>query len=227
MAESKYKNWVAVLWLENMRPDWEEVISGIIQFPYAYCIHDKDLDTEDEDRKPHVHLIISYGNNTTYKHIMSVYHMFDKDPLHPCVNTCERILNIRYMYNYLIHDTEDCRKKHKFLYPESCRIEGNNFDIGLLEQFTLEEKYEMILEICRMLDDSTITTYNAAFNLMQSWGFKYVQVFLAYSGHFDRYTRGIYLREKAKREQLEALDQAYVKGYNEALGHTTKAYSDE
>ena len=42
-TESKGKYWWAIMYPENMVDNWENNISEIIQKPFAYCIHDKDL----------------------------------------------------------------------------------------------------------------------------------------------------------------------------------------
>ena len=44
-------------------------------------------------------------------------------------------LKLLVLYNYLIHDTDSCRKQGKYLYKVEDRICGNGFDIGLYEQF--------------------------------------------------------------------------------------------
>ena len=58
------------------------------------------------------------------------------------INKCEAVVGIRNVYDYLIHDTEDCRKKGKEQYDPSERITGNNFDIGAYEQLGTAEKNE-------------------------------------------------------------------------------------
>ena len=63
------------------------------------------------------------------------------------INKCEAVVGIRNVYDYLIHDTEDCRKKGKEQYDPSERITGNNFDIGAYEQLGTAEKNEMFLEM--------------------------------------------------------------------------------
>lgn len=37
IAKARY--WWAVLYQENMRPDWRETIDDLLQLPYAYCEH--------------------------------------------------------------------------------------------------------------------------------------------------------------------------------------------
>ena len=60
VMSEKAKYWCAVLYPESMISDWKESISEILQIPYSYCIHDKDKDGHDGDRKTHVHLILAF-----------------------------------------------------------------------------------------------------------------------------------------------------------------------
>ena len=139
MAIEKTKYWCAVLYPENMREGWETDIGDIVQIPFAYCIHDEDLDSNDEERKKHVHLILVFTNTTTKNHAYSVFSELFAPGRVAC-NTIKAIINIRNMYDYLIHDTDTCRKKGKKLYSSDCRITGNNFDIGAFEQLSITEK---------------------------------------------------------------------------------------
>ena len=109
MSNAKY--WWAVLYQENMRTDWEDRISELVQIPYAYCKHTKDIDTKSEHRKDHVHIILAFPNTTTYNHAYNVFSELNADGKQ-ALNTCKQIISIRNAYDYLIHDTPDCQKIH-------------------------------------------------------------------------------------------------------------------
>ena len=68
----KARYWWAVLYQENMVDGWRDNIEELLQLPYAYCEHVADVDGKGEHRKDHVHVIIVFGNTTTYKTAMSV-----------------------------------------------------------------------------------------------------------------------------------------------------------
>ena len=145
---NKARYWQAVMYPENMVEGWQDRIADIVQVPFAYCVHSEavsythldvykrqhseDTDEKSEHRKDHIHLIIVFPNTTTYKHAMSVFGLLGDKAL----NTCEACVNIRHCYDYLIHDTESCRKAGKHEYDPSERITGNNFDIGAYEQIS-------------------------------------------------------------------------------------------
>jgi hypothetical protein len=146
----KARFWVGVLYPENMRPNWQEEIDNLVQVPYAYCVHDKDVTEDGDHRKTHVHMILCFPNTTTYNHAMSIYEeLNDPSSSNTCVNTCQRVIQIGQQYKYLIHDTEKSKGKHQ--YNKSERITGNNFDIGAYEQLDIASKIAIRKELSKMI----------------------------------------------------------------------------
>lgn len=183
----KAKYWTGVLYPENMIENWESDIGDLLQVPYCYCIHDKDLANEEkEQRKIHVHLVIVFPNTTTKKHALEVMQTLGVKS----INTCQSVNNIRHMYNYLIHDTEECKKKKKHRYSENERICGNNFDIGCFEQLSQEEKDDLLYELEDMLLDEKISNYMVFFRRASEKGKEYRKIVSSHSGHFYRLIQG-------------------------------------
>lgn len=186
----KAKYWVAVLYPESMIDNWEEELEYKIQVPYSYCIHDKDKDGHDGDRKTHVHLLIAFPNTTTEKHALNTFQKIQEN----CVY-CEAVLNVRYMYNYLIHDTENCRKKKKHLYLPEERKESANFDIGAYEQLTLKEKHLMLKNLCDFVRDYHIENFMDLYEKYEgNLGSEYFEILASYSGLLERLCKGNYHR---------------------------------
>lgn len=151
-GETKVKLWEGICYPENMRDDWQDEIDDILQVPFAYAVHDIDHDQKSKQRKTHAHVIVVWGGNTTRKAIINVLNRLSADGK-KCCSSAEPINNIRHAYDYLIHDTASCRKKGKELYPVEARIEGNNFDIGQLDQ--LAKKDEQIAKLMETVADGT------------------------------------------------------------------------
>lgn len=187
----KARFWTGVLYPENMREDWKEVIGDTLQYPYAYCQHSQDKDSKSEHRKDHVHLIVAFPNTTTYKHALNVMDLLSAEGK-KAINKCEAVVGIRNVYDYLIHDTEDCRKKGKEQYDPSERITGNNFDIGAYEQLGIAEKNEMFLEMGQAIREHGFTNYMDFYEYVVDTydDMNYIEVMRAYSSHFERLTRG-------------------------------------
>lgn len=208
---NKARFWTGVLYPENMREDWEVSIGDIVQHPYAYCKHTKDKDTKSEHRKDHVHIILAFPNTTTYKHAMSVFSLLSAEGK-KALNTCEAVIGIRNVYDYLIHDTETCRKQGKEQYEPSERITGNNFDIGAYEQLGTAEKNEMFLEMGQAIREYGFTNYMDFYEFVVDTyeDINYIEVMRCYSGHFERMTRGNYQRWERQQRGLFPPSQTQV-----------------
>lgn len=201
MAENKIdkaRYWWAVLYPENMVEGWESKIADLLQVPFAYCVHSADTDSKSEHRKDHIHLILVFPNTTTYKHALNIFKLLgDKS-----VNTCKACINIRHCYDYLIHDTDSCRKAEKHLYDASERICGNSFDIGAYEQISTEEKQAMLQDLIAFILDRRIMNM-ADFMLMASteFGQEYFSIIVGYNSILDRMCRGNYHKYVKIKEQ--------------------------
>lgn len=189
----KARYWNAVLYPENMIPDWQDKIYDLLQLPFAYCVHDMDKDSKSLHRKDHVHMILVFPNTTTYNF---AFKTFDKLSLpgRSALNKIEAASSIRGSYDYLIHDTEGCRKSGKYLYPKEARITGNNFDIGCYEQLSTERIKEMRSELSMWIIDNQFVNYMHFYtSVLSDFPDEYEGVACSYSAHFERLCKGNYL----------------------------------
>lgn len=208
MAE-KAKYWVGVCYPENMVDDWKDVIGEKLEVSYCYCVHDKDhlseynknQGIEEEERKTHVHIIMAFNNTTTYNHALNTLMTLSKEGC-KCVNKVEMVRNIRHKYEYLIHNTEDSRKKKKYLYSPTERITGNNFDIGAFEQISTTDKNKMAMEICDLIKDKKITNFMDLYEIVSPMGLEYFEILKSYSGLFDRMCKGMFLKIQSAHYQV-------------------------
>lgn len=211
-TKEKSKYWVAVGYLENMLPDWKQQIGDLLQgLPYSYCVHDKDLDLDGDCRKEHVHIILVFNNTTTYKHALYSFRQLNA-PGHEAFNTCQPILSIRGMYDYIIHNTETAKKAGKHQYDPSERISGNNFDIGSFEQLSQLEKDEMALELCDIIIKEGYTNFTQFFMYVRSnFGMEYFSILKSHSGLFERITKGNYQIAQVKKNEDFIREAALMK----------------
>lgn len=198
---NKARYWWAVLYEENMLSNWEDILADTVQVPFAYAKHDKDTDSKSEHRKDHVHMILVFPNTTTYKHALNIFGLLSA-PGKKSVNTCKSCINIRHCFDYLIHDTEACRKAGKHLYEPIERVEGNGFDIGLYEQISLDEKRQMLGELIDMtlkLKIMNMADFWLVFSENYGIGSSYFDVAVTYNRQIEAVTRGNYLKYSEKR----------------------------
>lgn len=202
---NKARFWVGVCYTENMIDSWQDDISDIVQVPYSYCIHNKDVDEKGDSRKEHVHIILAFSNTTTYNHALKIFNLLSAENA-KCANTCKAIINIRNMYNYIVHDTESCRKKGKFEYPVASRVCGNNFDIGCYEQIGLQERNAMCKELCDLIVDEGISNFGEFYTRVV-YSFEdsnYFDILKSYSGLFERLTKSNFLIQEKLRKMNDS-----------------------
>lgn len=183
--------WAAVGYNENFIDDWQERISELFQIPFAYCVHDKDTDKNGEHRKTHTHFIIAFPNTTTEKTALAVFRSIEKTGFSAYPNNViQQVYGIRGAYDYLIHDTEDCKKQGKHLYEKSERVTGNNFDIGSYEQISQADKIRMRKEIANVLIQNDFSNFSDFYKYVTSnFEDEYFEVVSSYSGFFERLTK--------------------------------------
>ena len=173
----KARDWTVVLYPENMIPMWQDRIYRQLQVPFEYIIHNRDTveleEDETEPRKVHVHLVLHWDNPTTYNHVLTLV----QDKLSAlgkrCCNKVEPVIKLKYIHRYLTHETEDCKKACKFVYPRTEIITGNNWDLGSfiqLEEYTKLHLYESIRDF---MIDKKITTCMDLEIIVRSGGFRY------------------------------------------------------
>lgn len=232
----KAKIWLGVTYPENMRDGWQDDVSDILQgIPFAYCVHDKDKrgheaksDEEEayqsmlEDRKVHVHWILYLkdvkNGTTTRKHATEILNLISK-PGRTCCPGTEACLNIEHAYDYLIHDTENARKKDKHQYSPGERITGNGFDIERYIVLSEERKLLMSQEICDYIVDYRIKDMSRLYHdLRKYFSEDYYQVFKANNAMYDRLCRGVFNDTVRYTGALE-VPKCAICGNNHIVGH--------
>jgi len=199
--QEKARYWLAVAYPENMQPDWQDTIGDVIGLPLAYCIHDKDhlaqyqakrQSDQERQRKTHIHLIMAFPNTTTYNTALTLVNKLSLDGKQ-CCNKVESSNSIRNSYEYLIHNTETCKKQKKYLYDVSERVTVNNFDIGAYEQISIQDKNRMIDEICEEIVRNNIMNFADLYMFVKSnYDNTYFEILSTHHSFFEKLTKGIY-----------------------------------
>ena len=196
----KARYWCGVCYTENMIDGWQDSIGDILQLPGEYTIHNRCFEKDGKTpRKEHVHVIVVYSNTTTQKNIITILNKLSKEG-HKCCSTAEAINDIKHMHNYLLHETEDCQKKHKTVYDKSERISFNNFDIGAYEQLGVQEKNAMAKELCDIIVNQGFVNFSDFYMYVSSnLDSNYFEILKTYSGLFERLTKGNFQKEQFKK----------------------------
>lgn len=193
--DQKARYWVGVCWVESMAENWQAQLGDLVQLPFAYCLHDQDFDSAGDQRKPHIHLILCWGNTTTYNAALKVFNRLSAEGMQ-CCNTIQEVIGMRNQYEYLIHNTDSAKAEGKHQYLPEERITGNNFDIGLLEQFSLADKDIALREMIEIIKAEKV------FNMLDFYdkisdhekNVIYLEVLKGYSGLLQKMLDGNYQR---------------------------------
>jgi len=220
--KAKTRFFEGILYPENMPDNWRDIIAHVLQLPLVYCCHDKDSLSEwyhDGElfraaRKEHVHVIIVFNNTTTANFAVDTFNRMSIVG-RKCCSTALPVLSIRPAYEYLIHDTDACIEQGKYLYDNKERVCCNNFDIGLYEQISADEKDEALKEICTLIMVYKFTNFADFFDYVLDMEKDkdtsvYFHVIKSYSGFLDRIIRGNYQREQAALDAQNGLHRAAV-----------------
>ena len=81
---------------------------------YAFCTHDRDTNPDATQKKIHTHLLLFFNERVSGSYIAFWFHSLE-------IKAISRI-DISNEWNYLIHDSKQCRKERKHLYNASERF---------------------------------------------------------------------------------------------------------
>lgn len=145
----KKRNWGAVIYPESAPSDWIEILK-IKGITFAVSpLHDKDITDEvsREVKKPHYHIILSYGSPTTFENVKSLLEELNQ----PIPIALE---SVRGYYRYFTH--KDNPEKYQYNDDEIQLFNG--FDVSdVLNAF---EVFQCLKEIQQMVVEYTILEYS-------------------------------------------------------------------
>ena len=146
----KGRNWAFVVYPESLPSNWEEIIldTGL---PMAFSpLHDKDVNPDGTEKKPHYHVICYYSNTTTLNNVK--------------VNVCDKLNgtipikleSLRGMYRYHLH----LDNPEKYQYDDRYRKFFNGFDVHKVGEYTYTEMSKMIQNIISIIRKYSIVEYS-------------------------------------------------------------------
>jgi len=153
--EIKKRNWWFVLYPESAPEDWREQLKLSGLQVAVSPLHDKDLDPDGKPKKAHYHIILVYGNSTTYNNVKN----FTNGKLGQTIP--QGLEQVRGAYRYLTHKDNP----EKYQYDEKEIVTFNGFNILDFSELTRSEIHRIkmtiqtyirendIFEYCDLMDD--------------------------------------------------------------------------
>lgn len=152
----KGRDWGTVCYPESLPSDWLNILTD----SHIQCaispLHDKDLNPDNTEKKPHYHILFRFEGPTTKNRVKSICDSIN------AVNPI-KVDSARGMYRYHIH----IDNPEKYPYDDRDRMLLNGFDKSNLDTFTEMEfdKYEN--EILTFIEDNDITEYYTLLKLLK------------------------------------------------------------
>lgn len=156
----KGKHFTYVVYPESAPDDWiEQLRQSGLRFVVS-PLHDKDINADNTPKKEHYHVIVSWGNNTTYKSARALCNMLNC-PMPQLLRNCNG------MYRYLTH--KDNPEKYQYTEKPN-RYNGwirplDNTDISSIKE-----------EIFGMIYTRYCTEYGELLMICQQIGSEYFEV---------------------------------------------------
>lgn len=145
----KKRNWAFVLYPESAPADWFERLKQSGLMGAVSPLHDKDTDPDGNIKKAHYHIILVYGNTTTYNNVKALTESLNQ----PIPQALEQI---RGYYRYLTHMDNPEKVQYN---AKDIRTFGG-FDISDFVEMTKSEVTKYIKEIHQFIRDNNIVEYS-------------------------------------------------------------------
>lgn len=145
----KKRNWAFVLYPESAPADWFERLKQSGLMGAVSPLHDKDTDPDGNIKKAHYHIILVYGNTTTYNNVKALTESLNQ----PIPQALEQI---RGYYRYLTH----MDNPEKFQYNAKDIRTFGGFDISDFVEMSKSEVTKYIKEIHQFIRDNNIVEYS-------------------------------------------------------------------
>lgn len=169
----KKRNWAFVLYPESAPADWREQLTKSGIQAAVSPLHDRDLNADGEPKKPHYHVILVYGNPTTYNNVKS----FTNGKLGQTVP--QPLEQVRGYYRYLTH--EDNPEKEQYSKSEIQLING--FDIRDFVEMTKSEVTRYKRELLDFIRDNNLIEYSDLLDILLDGGEATADLFEVASNH--------------------------------------------
>lgn len=151
----KKRLWAFVMYPDSMPNDAIDILkqSGL---PCAISpLHDKDLNPDDVEKKPHYHVILVYSGPTTYNAVSKFTASLNATVPQP-------LESVRGYYRYLTHKDNP----EKFQYDDNDIVHLNGFNISDFVELTKSEIVQIKIKVQQFIREFNITEYSELMDML-------------------------------------------------------------
>ncbi|HEL1766900.1 TPA: replication protein [Streptococcus suis] len=170
MAKEKARYFTFLLYPESIPSDWKMKLE-LLGVPIAISpLHDKDLSNVEGQRykKPHYHVIYVSKNPVTADSVRMKLKRSLGDNSVALVQIIRT--SIENTYLYLTHESKDAIEKKKYIYDKANITLLSNFDIDRYITLDVEEKDDILNEICDLIDEYDIANMRELRRFIKLYG---------------------------------------------------------
>lgn len=171
----KGRYWAFIVYPESAPDNWIDILSEMGVVGAISPLHDKDVNPDGTEKKPHYHVVIEFEGPTTYKHV--------SENISPEVNGTipKRVVSLRGYYRYLTHMDN----------PEKAQYNQNDVkEIGGFKlELTTTEVTEIKIKIIEDITNNNITEYSDLLDyyLYETGDIERLEVSSNHTFFFDKY----------------------------------------
>lgn len=211
MATDKARYFTFLLYPESIPDDWEMQLE-MIGVPMAISpLHDRDKSNVEgqEYKKAHYHVIYVAANPVTTH---SVRKRIQRALANESIAKVQVIKqSVENMYLYLTHESKDAIAKNKYKYNKKDIKLLNNFDIDRYVVLDVEDKDEMLNDVCDMIDDHGLANIRELRRFVKEHGTEYNlpsmkiinSVLRSHTGLIRLYFDAVYQERKYGRNYID------------------------
>lgn len=173
MAKDKARYFTFLLYPESIPENWEIELESI-GVPIAISpLHDKDLSSVEGQKykKAHYHVIYVAKNPVTSDSVRKKIRGILGDNSVAKVQIVSQ--SMENIYLYLTHESKDAISKNKYKYNKTDIKLLNNFDIDRYITLDVEDKNEMLNDVCDMIDDHGLANIRELRRFIKEHGTEY------------------------------------------------------
>lgn len=191
----KKRNWAFILYPESAPKDWREQLQKSGLQCAISPLHDKDVYTEGENKgepkKPHYHVILVYGNTTTYNNVKAL----TNGRLGQTVP--EPLEQLQAMYRYFTHQDHP----NKYQYSKSDIQTLNGFNIRDFVEMSKSEVVKFKRQIIEFIQGEDLVEYCDLIDKLLLGGEAMADWFEVASGNTLYFTA--YLRSRREKGRVK------------------------
>ena len=211
MSKEKARYFTFLLYPESIPNDWIDKLE-LIGVPIAISpLHDKDLsDIEGQKyKKEHYHVIYVSKNPVTAESVRLKVKRSLGDKSVAMVQIVST--SMENMYLYLTHESKDAIAKNKHKYSKADIRLLNNFDIDRYVTLDVEDKDDMLNDVCDLIDDHNLANMRELRRFVKLHGVEYGlpsmkiinSVLRAHTGLIRLYFDAVYQERRYGRADID------------------------